>query len=81
MIPEYVFFIFFLGLGAGVLIGMLLHAGLDDREAQRETDYMPSFWERRRYHQEIKQRPLAQLAAEGAEINEYIKQMEKLLND
>lgn len=81
MIPEDIALLLCFGfMVLGMLLGAMLHAGLDERGNREEPDYMPTFWARRKYHQEIKQRPMAQLAAEGKEVNDWIQQMEKMLN-
>ena len=74
MIADITVSIFFTGIVFGILLGAMLHAGLDERGI-REDDWCPTRWEIHQYQTTFKNRPLLELAAEGKELKEFLEKI------
>lgn len=64
--------LFFIGVLFGMLLGAMLHAGLDERGVA-EYSWSPGWRACRQYKKDIKMQPIGKLAADGNELKEFLE--------
>lgn len=79
MIAPELFPLLFLFMGVGMLMGALVHAGLDER-GPREVSWSPNWYQTHRYKRAVKNRPLAEHEREGRELTAFLEAVDTIEN-